>query len=203
MLVVIEQNPTICKEIMEKCASDSGLNFKVDYPFEWNQSISSGGNNINTFYNSGQRSHIKKIYWSTYPTGATYNLIYDKSDLAAAKITQFQTFINGIAVQQFSFVPLNGDDYLYMREKLRESNILSFNEYLYNWCWVEDFLGDDKEFIKTLYPDLPEENLIDDLPLVGQVTYQVISISATNLTNYFFTIFQRQVRINKAGISIM
>ena len=54
-----------------------------------------------------------------------------------------------------------------------------------------------------LYFELFGENFVDSLLLVGQLTYNVISTSVVNLTNYFFTIFQREVRINKAGISIM
>ncbi len=92
---------------------------------------------------------------------------------------------------------------MYMREKLRKSNMLSFNEYLYNWSYVENFTGDDKKFLKTLYPEVSEENLIDGLPLVGQLTYNVISTSVVNLTNYFFTIFQREIRITKTGIFII
>ena len=203
MFVAIEQNPLLCKEVMEKCTSAEGLSFKVGYPFEWMQSIATGGNNINTYYNSGQGSHIQKIYWTAYPTTpATPNLNYDKNNIANAKISQFQSFINGIAVQQYPFIPQNGDDFEYLREKLRGSDILSFNEYLYNWVWVEDFLGDDKQFLQDLYPSVPKENLVDGLPLIGQVNYQIVATSAAALSNYFFTVFLREIRIANSGITI-
>ena len=142
MLVAIERDPVICKEVMNRSMSSKSLVFNIGYLFAWNQSLAVGGNNLNANYNSGQGSHLQKIYWAPYPTTpATLNLIYDKNNIANAKIPQFQSFINGIAVQQSPFVPQNGDDFKYMREKLRGSDILSFNEYLYNWVWVEDFFA--------------------------------------------------------------
>lgn len=204
MLVAIQKNPEITKSIMEKCTSSDGLTIKIPFTYQFNNTIPAGGNNLQVYYNSGQGSHVKKIWWCPYPTTpATPNLVYDKSDLASAKITQFQTQINGINIQQFPFIPTAGDDFLFLRESLRHSDILSLNEHLYNWSWCEDFTEWKTSKIKELWPEVPDDNLIDGLPLIGNVQYNIISTSVANLNNYLFTVFLREVRISGANITLI
>jgi hypothetical protein len=204
--MAVEQNKDIQEIIIKKCQSKEGLSFKVPWLYCQSQAIGGGGNNPQVFWNASQGSHVKKNYWSVYPTTpATPNLIYDKSNLGGAKISQFQTFVNSIAVQQQPLIPANGDDFLYRRDQLRGSEIQSLNEFLYNWSYIEDFTAiDKKKLMQYLWPDVPEDNLIDGLPMgADQIQYMIQSTSLSNLTNYFFTVFQREVRIGDGQITII
>jgi hypothetical protein len=204
--MAVEQNKDIQDLIVKRCQSKEGLAFKIPWLYSQSQLIGAGGNNPQVFWNASQGSHVMRNYWSVYPTSpATPNLVYDKNNLSGAKITQFQTFINSIAIQQQPLVPANGDDFLYNRNPLRTSDIQSLSEFLYNWSYIEDFTSAEKRKLgKYLWPEVPEDNLIDGLPLGSeQMQYMIQSTSAVNLTNYFFTVFLREVRIGDGQITIL
>jgi hypothetical protein len=204
IMLAIQRNELIKREIMEKCMSQNGLSIKIPYIYSQVLSIDAGGNNLQAYYNSGQGSHIKKIWWTCYQrTPATPNLVYDKDNRAFAKISQYQSQLNGVNIQQNPIVPTSGDGYLIERDTLRGSSILSFNEFLYNWSYCENFCEDNYQFLRTLFPEVPEENLIDGLPLLGgQVQYNIISTSVINVTNVLFTVFLRNLRISGEIISL-
>lgn len=203
MDVAIQQNPDISKGIKETCLSAQGLTLKVPYVYNTQQSNAAGGNNLQAFWNEGQGSHVKKVYWAAYPTTpATPNLIYDKSNLAGVKISDFQTQINGMSVQQQPYIPANGDDFKFIRERLIGSDILSLNEYLYNWCWVDDFTYDKVKY-EDRWNDVPKDNFIEGIPLKDKVQYNIISTSGTALTNYLCTVFLKELRISGENITIV
>jgi len=62
---------------------------------------------------SGQR--LCRIWNTFYTAGASANMVYDKSNVANAKITNIQTMLNGKALQQFPYVPGNRDDFMVAR----------------------------------------------------------------------------------------
>jgi hypothetical protein len=203
LYLAVEQDTVINMEIRAKFSSKEGASFKVPYVYRNALSVASPGNNLQITYNSGQGSHIKKIYWGAYTTGAVTNLTYDHSNLANARVSSFQTFVNTKPVQNYLFNPAAGDDWLLYRDKTRSKDILSFNEYLYNWCYVDDWTMAGG-FLNTVFPDVPASNIVDGIPLMhGEVIYQINATSAVNLNNYVFAVLQREVRINSEGISIM
>jgi hypothetical protein len=201
--LAVEVDPAIQQAIITKFSSAEGASFKTGYVYRNSLSLPQGGNNLQITYNSGQGSHIKKIYWGVYTTGAATNFVYDHSNLANARITSFQTLINTKPIQNFLFSPAAGDDWILYRNKTRSRDILSFNEYLYNWCYCDDFTS-DRSILNTVYPDIPTGNIVDGIPLMhGEIIYQVNASSAAALTNYVFTIIQREIKVNAEGVSIM
>lgn len=94
-------------------------------------------------------------------------------------------------------MPYNGDDWIAMRDKLKKSNILSFNEYLYDWCFLEDFTDQNTYKTKLVYPNISESDLIDGFPLFLQPTmqYNINALSRVNVIVYIFTVFIKEVKI--------
>ena len=206
MYLAVEQNQDICEKIQAKTRTESGLTIKVPYPFQYTQIFSTGANNPQIQYTNSQGHHIKRIYWTAYPQSlATPNLTYDKNNLAGAtKITAFQTFVNGKAVQQFAYIPQQADDFLYVRERLRKSALQSYNEYLYNWVWEESFCdGRAIPFCQELYPKIPLENTTDGLPIMGSCQYSITATSTANLNNFIFTIFLRDFKIQRPYMTLV
>ena len=206
MYVALGQNPDINRSLVEKSTSPSGFKLTVPYVYMWQQSIAAGGNNITAQYTSGLGQRLKRIWWSIYPQSpATPNLSYDKNNLAGStKITQFQTFINSIPVQQQSFVPQVGDDFLYQKDKLKSTAIQSYNEHLYNFVWCEDFTAESCfKLYKELFSEVPKDNFIDGFPLTltTLMNYNIQSTFSANLNNYLFSVCERELHI--AGPVVM
>ena len=198
LYLAVEQNQDICGHIQAKTKTESGLTLKIPYPYQFPQSLSTGANNPQIQYNSSNGLFLKRLYWTVYQlTLATPNLTYDKNNLASnTKITAFQSFVNSKAIQQNQFVPQNCDDFLFLRDKLRKTAIQSWNEYLYNWIWLEDFTdGKAYNLCKELYPKIPIENCVDEFPMLGSMQYSINATSSSNLLNYVFAIFIRKLKI--------
>jgi hypothetical protein len=76
------------------------------------------------------------------------------------------------------------------------------NDYYNSWFWVEHFAGMNKVFLKDMFPDLDENNLIGGIPLSDQqYTYQFNGVSTAVLNTYVFFVTQRTVRIDGANVS--
>jgi hypothetical protein len=204
--LAVQKNEELNKIIGDKVNSKEGYKFPIPWVTSSQVSIAAGANNPQVFLNPGLGSHVKKIIWGVYPQNpATPNLYYDKNNLAGAKISQFRTNINNIPIQLTPFVPANGDDWLACRDKLRGSEMQSFNEYLYNWSYQDDFTClPRKDLYSTIYPDIPYDNLIDGLPLLDQqqILYNVISTSAVALTNYFFIVSTKHVTLADGVVTV-
>lgn len=202
ILVALQQNDIIKADIMNKCKSQSGLSIKIPFIYQQATPVNTGGNNITLYLNPGQGQYLQKIYWTAYPQGPAVNLYYDKNNLALAKITQYQTQLNGSNIQQYQIVPTSGDDFLTVRNSLRGSDTLSFNEFLYNWVHEENFCEENYQFLKTLFPEVPEDNLVDGIPMVAPLQYNVISVCAVNVMNVFFSVFLKTLRISGEIITL-
>jgi hypothetical protein len=204
LLLAVEQNLAICKDITDRCSSEKGMTYRIPYVLQWVQAIPQGGNNISALFTESQGSYLQKIWWGAYPTTpATPNLTFDKSNLANAKLSLIQTKINDIPIQQQAVIPALGEDYMFRRDEIRGSNILSFNEYLYNYAWCDNFTYKHNQFLKTLFPNIPSENLVDGIPMSKNMfKYNIDSTSVVGLTNYVFSVWLREVTISGSLITI-
>jgi len=204
LIIPIQDNKIIQKDIKERCMNQGGLTLKIPYIYQQATSINAGGNNFQIYFNSGQGNYLQKIHWTAYPqTPAIPNLTYDKNNLALAKITQYYTQLNGENIQQNIIIPTFADSFLMNRNVLRGSDTLSFNEFLYNWSHVENFCEENYKFLKDLFPEVPKDNLVDGIPMLNQIQYNIVSNSAVNLINVMFSVFLRTLRISGENITLM
>ena len=204
LLLAVEQNQAIVKDIVDRCSSQTGMTYRIPFVRMAKQPIPQGVNSITAQYTSSMGKYLQKVWFGAYATNpATPNLVFDKSNLANAKLTLIQSKIDDIPIQQLAINPGIGEDYLYRRDEIRGSDILSFNEFLYNYAWCDNFTEKHDQFLKTLFPDIPSENLIDGIPMSkDQFKYSVDFTSAAALTYYIFSVWLREVTITGSLITI-
>ena len=79
---------------------------------------------------------------------------------------------------------------------------MSFNEYLYDWCFLEDFTDQETSKTKLIYPNIAESDLIDGLPLFlgPSIQYNINANSRVNVSVYIFTVFIREVKIAAGNV---
>jgi len=80
----------------------------------------------------------------------------------------------------------------------------SLNDYLYNYSYVEDFTEDRMLNLKPeLFPDIPNENLIDGVSLTNANLQYTFSAQTTgNLVGYVFYECLKEVTL-KSGIALI
>jgi len=139
-------------------------------------------------------------------------VLYNKSNATAnaggiatgygTNISAFTTYLNSVMLQYQQLVCANGDDYIFQKPYLEGSSVVSMNDYYNNWFWAEHFTGLNKVFLKDLFPDLDENNLVLGIPLSDQqITYQFNGTSNAALNSWVFFVTQRTVRIDGSNVS--
>jgi len=76
---------------------------------------------------------------------------------------------------------------------------------LYNYTYCDDFTESKFKYLKEkLFPDVPDDNLIDGIPLTqGALQYIFKSNTTTPLIGYMFFDCQRELVIKAGSVNII
>ncbi len=200
----IQQNKEINQSIINRCTSPEGLSINIPFVWAYQQSFATGGLNVQQYYTSANGSKLKKIWWALYPTTpATPNLNFNKSNLAAAKLSMVLTQVNGNNIQQTPLVPVIGEDWILSRDKLLHSDILSANEFYYNWSFCDDFTDHNTRLLQSMWSDMPYDNVVQGLPLDNSLNYAIQATSTADVTINIYAVCMKELRISKNGIVLV
>ena len=202
-MLACEQDPLIQQSVINQFTSPEGVSILTPYVYRNNTPTPQGNNNFTVNFLRSMGSHLMKVYWGCYLQNPAVNLVYDHSNLANSKISNYQTFINNKPIQPSLVNPANGDDWLMYRNRARERDILSLNEHLYCWANIDDFTMARPLYSSTT-PSILNPNIIDGLDMdFGDVIYSVNSSSNAALQNYVFGVMLRRLHISAEGIAII
>ena len=194
LYTAIEQNPVIVQALVEKFRSG---NLSYNIPFVHMNTVSglsaSGTNNVSVRYSRPHGSRLKKILWSGFH-GAN-NELYNNNNLAAIKFDDYYTMINNVRTTQYNMVQGKGDEWLTQKERLRNSCILSSNEFYYNFVHVDDFSGE----LSTEH----NENIESGLLLDQKVKWDVQLTAKVALKHYVFGITSRTLTLGPSGTTLI
>lgn len=136
---------------------------------------------------------ITKIYAIPQNATESKHTRYDSNNVAAAKITRFQTLIDGNPIQP-NAIPVDanvwGDWYL-LEDKLKGTAILDQEVYRRNWFICDDFSGITE---KNKLPS-GEYNVVTGHPVEVGSIYELVTDNAQNVQWYFYIIGQKTLRI--------
>lgn len=199
-----EQNQDVIKDLQQKTMSDKGLNILCPYVWSYTTpQTTTSQNALLPSISKGQGKTLLKIYHSVFLTADTLNNIYDHSNVAAVnqlgqKVVNFNTYLNDVQRQPFRVNCLDYEDYLLLNDRLSWTPIINSNIYAHNWAWLEEFTDTDPS-----YND--QDNLIQGLDLNNTTYKWRFEATTANLalTHFTFLITQREITINKNGITII
>jgi len=104
-------------------------------------------------------------------------------------------------IQEYNLTCANGDDYIYLKDKIKGSILESSNAYYYNWVWIESFSGyDDKSCIPINSENL-ETGL--DLSLERKWDFYGMTMTNANYNHYTFAVTQKMLTISSTGITVI
>eukprot|EP00732_Lithocolla_globosa_P003242 Lithocolla_globosa_v1_NODE_2509_length_1968_cov_596.127026.p1 type:complete len:205 gc:universal NODE_2509_length_1968_cov_596.127026:734-1348(+) len=192
-----EQNDVIIQSLKNKYENNE-LKYQIPYTTTFSQAITTGDNHsVQIRLNRLLGSKLQRIYWVPYRNNGVNNQRYDSNNLGSDKIASFYTTLNNRRNQQFNFVTTDGNEWLTVKDRLKQSCIVASNDWSYNYCHMHLFGGE-------LSSDL-SYNLDQGLPLEEETIFAIQATAGTvkDLKHMIFAVTQREMGVTPQGIVIV
>lgn len=178
----IEKNPLISQEVKNKV--NEGMEITTPFLYCYKENINSTLFNKFFYFDKTYGIRLNKIYFASYDDTTHNNSEYERND-----IQTFYTSINDNRTRLQDYNTSTYDDYFELKHKLKESCILSANEYYYNHTFIQDFTYDK-------FSD-DNDNLIDGYELNKEVMKYTLNLNLLNNsgTFYMYAVTQRKLKI--------
>ena len=200
LYLAIEQNAFITDAIKSKFAS-GGLKFQIPYTMAFRNNTSSAGSvGVQIQMNRGYGKSLKKIMHTVFNNTETGASAYDCSNWNGSKVSSYATYINSRKLQdqdlstlQPAGVVIGQDDWLVNEKFYADSAVVNAGQYQMVWCHTDSF-AEPSDHI-----GVPEENIIDGLPIVEPIQWQFNGVTTQALNHYTYATFLRDVAIVPSG----
>ncbi len=207
LLLAVEQNPVIQNELKNKVMSPEGFTTIVPMMY-YNKISSTAGSSysVQTRYNRGHGSKIKKIYTAPFFITESGKTTFSLNNSTYTKANTFRTSINNIRTTQYDYQCENGDDWNIVKKKLKGSSYLSSSDYYYTWVWCDDFTNNYNVQMEDALLKTDADNIIDGIDLSQEIIYEFYNYrSGGNLeaVNYYtFAQTIKDLTVNSSGITL-
>lgn len=202
LYLAIEKEQTIINELQSTIASPDGMKVLLPYVYQYKQtSTNSTSHTISYRFNRGHGIKLLKIYNSAFNTAETVNTAYDHDNRGTTKVNVFYTMLDNERIQEYNLTTSTFDDYLYLRPLLKGSVIQSADIFYYNWLYIEDFSGIEKD---TQHKDILDTGL--DLSVERKWDFYAMQVNnnvAAQYNYYTFVVTQKMLTVTAAGITVI
>ncbi|MDR3539998.1 MAG: hypothetical protein P4L69_03375, partial [Desulfosporosinus sp.] len=168
------------------------MKFIFPYQYAWRLSTAGAGQiSVSQQLNSGYGRYLKRIiqvpFDSTEASTAAVGHAYDHQNCGQDKITQYQTSLNSVPLQDQQVSCANLDDWRLNKDFLKGSVIRGALPYLQNWFHMDSFSAPKRG------SEVPYENVVEGLDLSLPVTWSFTATAGKALTHYTFAEFIREI----------
>lgn len=200
LYLAVEQNAFITDAIKSKFAS-GGLKFQIPYTVAFrNNTAAAGQVGVQIQMNRGYGKSLKKIMHSVFHNTESGASAYDCQNWNGAKVTSYSTYINSRKLQdsdlstlQPAGVAVNQDDWLNNKKFYKDSAVVNAGQYQLAWCHTDSFAEPSD------HAGVPEENILEGLPIVEPVQWQFNCVTTQALNHYTYSTFLRDLAITPNG----
>lgn len=200
LFLAIEQNAFITDAIKSKFAS-GGLKFQIPYTLAFRNNTSSAGSvGVQIQMNRGYGKSLKKVMHSVFNNVETGAGGFDCQNWNGSKVSSYSTYINSRKLQDQDLSCLQPagnlvgmDDWLHNKKFYQDSAVVNAGQYQLAWCHTDSFAEPSD------HAGVPEENIIDGLPIVEPIQWQFNATTHQPLNHYTFATFLRDVAIVPSG----
>lgn len=153
---------------------------------------------------------LKRIYHAVYHQTESASTIFDHSNRAGAKVSEYFTSMDGKRLQDYNLLTSttyntldNRSDWEYMRNNLKNSVLQDYKVFQHNWFHMDSWDGLSGDQKKNL-ADMPLENIKSGLDLLKDRKYDFVARTIANnaYNHYTFVIVLNEVELSKNGIFI-
>jgi hypothetical protein len=217
LYLAMEQNEGIAASI--KMTAASGMKILTDYVlFDGTDLTSTGRRNVQLRFSRTDGHTLKKVFHTIYNATATLNTRYDNSLGLSTNSTPQVNFQgmktmwnnkdrqSGFLIQYPSGSAVTGatykqnlDDWKIMKEYARGSVIQSYNQFLFNWCFCDDY----SNIVSVMDKSSADKRIRQGQPLGDLARWDIVfnAGSATYSRHMSWAIVQRELFISKSGIA--
>ena len=193
----VNTNEAVGNALRAQMMSGSGMEVFAPVVEATYKNVSTSTSVTNTVRaNAALGKRLQRIYTSVYSGVNTINDVYNKSNLADAKISSFYSQLNSQRLQNNNLVCANQDEYSLYRQQVSDSGnaILDINSYKFNFVWCDIFDG----------TPINDMNVYDGgLPLSSEQTYDINFVTVSASYNvYSFAVYLQRFVITKTGLFI-
>jgi hypothetical protein len=190
--LAIQVDPVIEDAVRAKF-NRGDMKFLIPYQYGWRYATSVVGQiSIQQQLNNGYGKRLKRVlqipFDGTEPTAASTRLAYDHQNFGADKITQYQTLLNSVPLQDQQVVTATMDDYRLNMEFIKGTALRGSASYYHNWFHLDSFSNP-----KHCSTDVLQENVLEGLDLSMPITWTFTATANKALANYTFAEFVREV----------
>jgi hypothetical protein len=207
LYLCVQRDPEINAEI--KAQVSQGMSLLIGHVrSDLKAHSASTTQNVINNYSAADGLSLVKIYHAVFTATVTttaarnvYNHSFvDSADAADAKVSEYWTALNGQRLQDVNLDTSAHENYLYLRDMLKGSCVLSAQQFSQNAFHVDNF---SSEMVLCEQKD-SMNNVVQGLPLAGApVQWEFNAITANTAWNHrTFAIFQRNLFISPAGVEV-
>jgi len=196
LYVATEKNLDIINQLREKV--QSGFQVLIPYIYTYKVNLNGSSQTVTRRFNRVHGIRLKKIYHSVFNNTETSATTYDNSNLSIFPKTQvFHTSLNDQKLQDYNLVVANYDDYVLLKDQLKNTVIQSSDMFYYNWVWIDNFSG----FESCYGCDNLSSGL--DLSINQKWDFYGVNMTNTNYNHYTFAVTEKMLTVSSAGITVI
>lgn len=213
--LAVETNQDIAQQIIAKKNSPEGLSVLLPYVYSNKINLTGTSQSISLKYNRAHGMKLMKIYHQPIGNNETIfgayqlttvdasGIINAVGNISGQIINNFYTLLNNNRLQEFNVDCTKLEDHMLLKHKFRGSVVLNSNVYQYNWFWCDDFSNDPAPLHAVSMTN--KDNLMRGLDLSSEQKWDIyISLpTSAQLNHYTFSITQKMLVVNSAGIQIL
>jgi hypothetical protein len=164
LMLCVETNAMVKAKVLAETQSGS-FKMTVPKPFCYRTPIviNTTTQQISQRLNATQGYAVKRLYAAPYNATDTTNTAYDHSNLADAKVSIYQTNIDGDTRTKLQISCTDSQDWAHVKKIIKGTPLsLDHDVFKFNWIHIEDFTnnGSPSEIL-----DVPRDNIVDGLPV--------------------------------------
>lgn len=147
-------------------------------------------------YNRSQGSKLRKIYWGSFAVSEANQYAFTHHNKAAGVTSTFYSLLNNNRLQQFNPVCAELEDFMLLKDKLKDTPLENARAYYQNYIWIEDFTSGTIMYDGAYLTDgfeLSEDALW---------TMNVTNSDASGRTHQAFSVTERVLTLQDGMITI-
>lgn len=198
--LAVEQDPSIVTQVIEKTMSQGQA---LAIPYVYSYKINNGAStnpSLSFRFNRAHGTKLRRIYHAPFHNTETGATAYCRDNIGGAKtVSQLYTLLNNERLQEFNVLCTSAQDWMVLKNKLKDSTYLNSDGYQNNWFWVDDFTSED-----SLWQNTSQDiNLSSGIDLGVEQKWDIY-MTTTNraLNHYVFAITEREILLRPGAITV-
>ena len=201
--VAQERNASIVQALNAQTETQEGFSLLVPYPSTFTNIRTSAQQNVSLRLNRSHGASLKAIKHTVFRnSGANLQRSdrYERDNKTQTKATSYYVNLNNNRLTEFNIDSAKGEDWMVLRQKLRQSPAYNREIYQLNWFHEDDFsnYADKMSDMKT-----KDTNCMSGISLNEEIRWDYYSTCAVASHRHFTVVHgQKVLSINRSGIVI-